>query len=215
MTLNFLWRLLGRNERRTSHRGEPRNMDVPSPGSGERPLTDVARPDPEPQRWKPAPPELKNLVPLREMGLERVESRSRPGRFYYRNNMPDRLPDLPILKSDGLFGYRINSAVYYQAELAVISGGRRDAAIYYRVSCILRPEPDNPHDPDAVVIMIGRMKVGHLQRGDTRRFLDWRTRRQIEGDVQCRAQISGGAVDQEGRAFPFDLNLDLAFPIAD
>jgi hypothetical protein len=31
--------------------------------------------------------------------------------------------------------------------------------------CKLRREPDNPHDPNAIAVVVGRRKVGHLPRG--------------------------------------------------
>lgn len=31
-------------------------------------------------------------------------------------------------------------------------------------SCKLKREPDNPHDPNAVAVVVGRVRVGHLPR---------------------------------------------------
>ena len=82
-------------------------------------------------------------APPEALGLERIESRSHPGRYYYRNQMPPPLLEYPCVKGDGLFTYHVFGASHYQQKLEEIAGGRREAAIYFRVNAVLSSEPDN------------------------------------------------------------------------
>lgn len=38
---------------------------------------------------------------------------------------------------------------------------------------VLRPEPDNPHDPNAVMVVIASLHVGYLSREDAARWQPW------------------------------------------
>lgn len=49
-------------------------------------------------------------------------------------------------------------AVYREAGLPITDGG----TTLKDLQCILVPEPWNPHNPDAVAVMIGQHQVGHL-----------------------------------------------------
>lgn len=62
-------------------------------------------------------------IPPETLGLERMESRSHPGSYYYRNQMPPPLPDYPCIKGDGLFAYHVFGASHYQQQLERIAGG--------------------------------------------------------------------------------------------
>ena len=93
--------------------------------------------------------------------LTRVESRSNPGRYSYRNAMPALLPEYPYIWDRGLFTFQIVGELHYQEALEKIVGGRRDASVYCRVIAILSPEPENQYDPHAIVVRIDGEKVGY------------------------------------------------------
>ncbi|MGD0187990.1 MAG: hypothetical protein ABSC25_22460, partial [Roseiarcus sp.] len=84
-------------------------------------------------------------VPPEALGLERIESRSHPGRYYYRNAIPPPLPGLPCIHGDAFFTYEVAGASYYQETLERIVGGRRSASVYFRAIAVLASEPENPY----------------------------------------------------------------------
>jgi len=78
---------------------------------------------------------------------------------------------------------------------------------------VLSSEPENPHDPNAIMIRINGEKVGYIRKQDSvslRRQLDALG---ISGDVQCRAEIGGGWNRGGGDLGKFGLKLDLTFPL--
>jgi hypothetical protein len=141
------------------------------------------------------------------------ESRSHPGKFYYRNAIPNPQPGLPSIKGDAFFTYEVVGESHYQEALERIVGGRRSAAVYFRVIAVLSSEPDNPHDANAMVIRINGEKVGYIRKKD-----DVSLRHQLDAlgvpsDVQCRAEIVGGWDRGGGDVGKFGLKLDLTFPL--
>jgi len=157
---------------------------------------------------RPAP-----AIPPEALGLERLESRSHPGRYYYRNAIPNPLPGLPSIKGDAFFSYDLAGESHYQEALERIVGGHRSAAVYFRVIAVLSSEPDNSHDANAIVIRINGEKVGYIGKRDNvslRRQLDALG---VSGDVQCRAEIAGGWDHGGGDIGKFGLKLDLTFPL--
>jgi hypothetical protein len=174
----------------------------------ERPI-EVVPPEPPPRRALPPPP-----IATTDWGapLERHESRSRSGEYYYRNATPLAFSALPYVKDRGLFEYVAHGAAYHTEALERLAGGWREASVYFHSACLLRPEPDNPHDPEAVAIIIAEELVGYLAAGgDNRAFLAWREEHGIDGDVQTRALIElPGPRSAERKAW---LRLDIAFPL--
>jgi hypothetical protein len=64
------------------------------------------------------------------------------------------------------YGLEVVGEAHYQDALAAFCGGySRDG---YELVCDARlvPEPDNPHDANAVRVEIGGRKVGYISRGD-------------------------------------------------
>ncbi|MCI4678869.1 HIRAN domain-containing protein [Rhodoblastus acidophilus] len=146
-------------------------------------------------------------------GYQKVSSRSRPWSFYYRNALPAPIPDVPKIRGDGLFTYRVPSAAHYQSELEAVAGGQRDAKIIFRTNCLLCPDPENPHDSDAVAVRIGGMKVGYIARADNRQILSALSAAGVYDRVQCRAEICGEGFGQATGSTKFRLSLDLFLPI--
>ena len=73
---------------------------------------------------------------------------------------------------------------------------------------VLTPEPDNPHDPHAVVVKIHGKTVGYLPRQSAQRFA-----KAFGNTAQtCNAKIVGGWRRREGRGWDeghFGVELDL------
>lgn len=152
-------------------------------------------------------------VPAEAVGLERLKSRSHPSSYYYRNEMPAPLPDLPLIMGDGLFTYHLAGAAHYQDTLERIVGGRREASVYFRVNAVLSSEPDDPHNSNAVVIRIDGEKAGHVRKQDNLTLRHQLDALGFPGDVQCRAEIAGGWDHGRGDVGMFGLRLDLTFPL--
>jgi hypothetical protein len=55
---------------------------------------------------------------------------------------------------------------HYQDELREVCGSSRWEEVRCEVTAGLVAEPDNPYDPNAIMVVIGGMKVGYLSRGD-------------------------------------------------
>jgi hypothetical protein len=58
----------------------------------------------------------------------------------------------------------------YQDALWKIVGGRRGDPVRYETEAVLEPEPDNPHDANAIKVLIGGTVVGYLSREDAATF---------------------------------------------
>lgn len=54
----------------------------------------------------------------------------------------------------------------YQGALTSVCGSRRWEDVAYECIAGLLPEPDNPHDPNAVQVQVNGLLVGYLSRGD-------------------------------------------------
>ncbi len=55
---------------------------------------------------------------------------------------------------------------HYQDALRAMTGGTVEGRGAPRVQAALVPEPDNPHDPNAVMVQIEGHLVGYLSRAD-------------------------------------------------
>ena len=152
-------------------------------------------------------------IPPHPLGYEWIESSEHPGNYFYRNPSPAPLPNIPRIAESGSFAYEAKSAFHYQDDLVAIAGERRVAPIYFRTNCILRADKDNPHDRNAIEILIAGRRVGYIAQGDNQRLASELRAAGVDGDVQCRAEIRGAAVGPIAKPGGFRLNLDLSFPI--
>jgi len=79
----------------------------------------------------------------------------------------------------------------YQAALQHICGGHNRHGHEVEVRASLKRQPDNPHDSNAVVVLIESEIVGHLAREQAARI----SQQMLEDDVaevRCNAKIVGG-----------------------
>lgn len=59
---------------------------------------------------------------------------------------------------------------HYQPALAEISGRRGDEEIRFETRATLVPEPDNPHDANAIAVHVANRLVGYLSRDENPRW---------------------------------------------
>lgn len=106
--------------------------------------------------------------------------------------------------------HRIVGESNYQDALEAIAGAKSYEGHNHSCFAILRPEPDNPFDENAVFVMIADQKVGYLSRGDAmvmRRFLD----RTGFDEADCYATIIGGWKNERSEG-SFGVELDIHWP---
>ena len=118
--------------------------------------------------------------------LNRIENRSHPSRYYYRNDMPPPLQGYPFVRGDALFTFEVVGESHHQEALARIVGGRREAPIYFRVMAVLTPEPDNPFDPNAIAVRVDGETIAYIKRQENVMF-----RRPERGGRAGRRSVSG------------------------
>jgi hypothetical protein len=126
------------------------------------------------------------------------------------------------LKGDGTFEFPVVGEGHYQEALLAICGGHREGGHDHQTSAILVPEPDNPYNPKAVMVVIDGKKVGHISRDILEAYRSAMGRLGFDGLVaQCGATIVGGwerrrtgAVAGEVDRGQFGVRLDVAWPLS-
>jgi HIRAN domain len=65
---------------------------------------------------------------------------------------------------------RVAGVSHYQEDLLALVGEADTGRVRHETSATLEPEPDNPHDPEAVKVLLEGRHVGYLSRDDARRY---------------------------------------------
>jgi HIRAN domain-containing protein len=79
--------------------------------------------------------------------------------------------ELPVQDVSGEDRLRVTGAPHHQAELAAAAGPKRSGGVEDRRRFALVPEPENPHDPNAIAVRLeGGEKIGYLPREEAVRF---------------------------------------------
>jgi hypothetical protein len=109
--------------------------------------------------------------------------------------------------------FEIVGESHHQGALAAIAGRHPDG-VQHHCYAMLIPEPQNPHDPHAVLVAIDGRPVGHLSRDDAFEYLERLAELGHAGKTAgCPAYICGGFVRNGARA-AYGVKLGLAWPIA-
>lgn len=100
------------------------------------------------------------------------------------------------IKSDtDEYNYTVVGTSYYQQALTRIARGKSAESVEITTKAILRLEPNNVHDNNAVAVFISSSQVGYLPRDDAFDFTTWTKNKGLYGKVsnfQCNAIILGG-----------------------
>lgn len=103
-------------------------------------------------------------------------------------------PRLPLIEwREGSYPTSAVGESYYQEAFIAICG--RPTRSGYEIACEahLIPERNNPHDANAVKVMINGRNVGHLCRDDAVRFREEMATAGRPGHgARCAAKIAGG-----------------------
>jgi HIRAN domain len=92
----------------------------------------------------------------------------------------------------------------YQDALWTIVGGRRREPVRYETEAVLEPEPHNPHDQNAIKVVVEGHLVGYLSREDAAAYRPGLLRLIEEsptGRAALEAQIVGGGPRRDGIGF--------------
>jgi HIRAN domain len=90
-----------------------------------------------------------------------------------------------VLEGDELI--RVVGTSHYQDALLELAPRESDEEIRVNTVATLVPEPDNPHDPQAIAVHIDGKLVGYLSRDENRRWQEVAG----GGDVGAEALIAG------------------------
>jgi predicted Zn-ribbon and HTH transcriptional regulator len=128
--------------------------------------------------------------------FDRVLSRTpRPGHAR-RSPEPERIA--LVLQGDETL--EVVGESYRQDDLWQLAGGRGHDRIRCEVTAVLVPEPENPHDPNAIKVVIDGRLVGYLSREDAAIYLPGL--RQLMASharpIALSGQIVGGGQREDG-----------------
>jgi hypothetical protein len=108
---------------------------------------------------------------------------------------------------------QVSGESHYQDTLEQICGGRTREGVEKEVLAVLKLEPDNSWDPNAVGVYVDDRQVGYLPRDAAVVYQTIGTRLDEQGKAgACRAQIRGGWERRRGDRGNFGITLDLAPP---
>lgn len=113
----------------------------------------------------------------------------------------------PHMEGDGSFGFDVVGEGSYQDALDFIAGGKtKKGHEIERLATLIR-EPHNPHDKNAIAVIIDGRKVGYIARTEAKvmaTMIDQRGYSQLTAD----AMIVGGWTDSKGEGY-YGVKLDL------
>ncbi len=113
------------------------------------------------------------------------------------------------LPTTGAFTVNVVGEAQHQDALRSIVGRPTKEGYYQRVTAVLRPEPTNKADANAVRIEIGRSLVGYLDRSTAKVYQAWLAKHNEVGkEGECPAVITGG-FKRGDEAGPYGVVLDL------
>ena len=90
---------------------------------------------------------------------------------------------------------------FHQDVLWALAGGRTSERVRCPVYALLVPEPTNPEDSNAIMVLIEGNSVGHLSRHDAAGYLPGVQRLTAQGPVELAGVIGGGGQREDGIGF--------------
>lgn len=114
-------------------------------------------------------------------------------------------PEIVRLTKGGFF--EVVGEASYQSALETICGGRRFYSAEHQCQALLLPEPNNPHDPNAVQVIVDRKVVGYLARAHA---VEYHHHIGMKAS-SCEAKIVGGWDDGETVGH-FGIKLKIKWP---
>nr|WP_294849696.1 HIRAN domain-containing protein [uncultured Sphingomonas sp.] len=118
-----------------------------------------------------------------------------------------------LLQGSGQFDFPVVGEANYQQALSNIAGGRSEDSAAHLCAAIFAHDNANPHDDNAVAVVIEGKLIGYLPRDEARQFRTEIGRLNPDrGAVGCAALITGGWDRGDGDVGHFGVFLDVARP---
>jgi hypothetical protein len=117
------------------------------------------------------------------------------------------------LAGDGQFGFQVVGESHYQSDLAKIAGGITAEGVHHECAALLRLEPTNKVDPNAVEVLIDGLRVGYIPAVQAPEICALFHSVGIS-QVECEAVIQGGWGRGEGDTGEFGVRLNIVRPFA-
>ena len=118
-----------------------------------------------------------------------------------------------LLAGDGQFGFQVVGESHYQSDLAKIAGGTTDEGVHHECAAVLRLEPANKYDPNAVEVLIDGLRVGYIPAVQAPEMCALFDSVGIS-EVECEAVIQGGWDRDGGDTGEFGVRLNIVRPFA-
>jgi hypothetical protein len=97
-----------------------------------------------------------------------------------------------VLEGDALL--RVVGTSHYQDVLLELAPRQGEEEVRVEKTALLQPEPDNPHDPNAIAVRIDDRLVGYLSRDENTRWLDVVTSAQIGAEAMIAGRQGTGGL---------------------
>lgn len=118
---------------------------------------------------------------------------------------------VPTISGPGRYRFKVVGESHYQQNLMKICGARTESGIDFNTMAQLILESSNPHDNQAVMVLINSLHVGYLDRSAARSFRAAIVRAGYGSHTkfQCNAVIKGGWDRGGNDAGMYGVRLDL------
>lgn len=113
----------------------------------------------------------------------------------------------PHMEGDGSFGFDIVGEGSYQEALDSIAGGKTKNGHEIELLATLTREPDNPHDRNAIAVIIAGRKVGYIARTEAEAIAEMIDRHGYS-QFTADAMIVGGWTSRKSEGH-YGVRLDL------
>jgi hypothetical protein len=118
-----------------------------------------------------------------------------------------------LLAGDGQFGFQVVGESHYQTDLAKIAGRVTEGGVHHECAAVLRLEPTNKVDPNAVEVLVDGLRVGYIPAVQAPEMCALFHSVGIS-EIGCKAVIQGGWDRGGGDAGEFGVRLNIVRPFA-
>lgn len=150
-------------------------------------------------RMKDDPPKpFKRRRPLPESALPYMRAQQSP-------------PVDGSINGPGLFECEVVGESNYQGNLIAICGDYRpNKPDEHFATAVLVPEPQNPYDKNAVMVLLSNLQVGYLDRQAAKSYMaHLRVKGLPSARLSVPAVVRGGWLDEDGKVRMYGVCLDL------
>nr|DAR57309.1 MAG TPA: HIRAN protein [Caudoviricetes sp.] len=135
--------------------------------------------------------------------------------FYLKSRKAKSLTGYKVY-GDGSFLFDIVGEASYQNNLKAIAGEKEEDGKEYECVAIIRAEPTNPHDSNAIAVGINNKLVGYFDRQTAKRFHTYLKNQNLSIDAvfAVNALVVGGWDNRYSRG-SYGVKLDVPLSFSD